>query len=212
MYARICLVVIIAVLLGICDPAGSAGAVTQWTYEDTFDLRIPADPATSKGWMVDAVLDVPDHITIEDLDVSVSLTHTCVFDLQLFLTDPSGGTVVLNYYGLSDYFEGENYEQTVFDDEALVSIQDATAPFTGRFRPVESLAAFDGQDAYGSWALRIYDGFAVDSGQLETFGLTINTTAVPEPTTTALTLLGLGLVRLSTLRRSPGRSSRGLLG
>jgi subtilisin-like proprotein convertase family protein len=123
----------------------------------------------------------------------VSLNHTKVFDLRLSLTSPSGTTVLLNSYDpFTGYFEGQHYQQTIFDDEAAVSIADAVPPFEGRYRPLadDGLSAFDGQDACGAWRLRIYDAYYVDTGALEAFGLVITT---PEPATALILIVGLGL-------------------
>jgi subtilisin-like proprotein convertase family protein len=160
-------------------------------YEGQFDLLIPADADASKGWMEDAIIEVPHHLTVHDLDVSVSLTHTNVFDLQLFVESPSGTQVLLNMYDpYTGYAKMEDYQGTIFDDEADTPIGDASAPFQGRFIPLESLAAFDGEDAYGQWRLHVYDSWAMDTGHLDAFGLAVT---VPEPATTAFVLLGVGL-------------------
>jgi subtilisin-like proprotein convertase family protein len=107
--------------------------------------------------MYDAVIDIPEHFNISDLDVSINLTHSNVFDLQVFLVSPSGTVVCLNMYNPDEFFEGGDYINTIFDDEAGTPIGQGEPAFTGRFRPRDSLAAFDGQDAYGLWRLRIYD-------------------------------------------------------
>jgi subtilisin-like proprotein convertase family protein len=193
--------VAIVVLLSLGVPMRAGHAELVWSYDDWFDQAIPADQEATKGWMDDAIIEVPDHLIIADLDVSVSLTHTNVFDLQLIVTSPSGTSVVLNSYdSFTEYFSGENYRQTVFDDEADVSIADATPPFSGRFCPDanEALSAFDGEDAFGCWRLQIYDAHYGDAGRLDAFGLTITT---PEPATATLLLGGLGIVRFVRRRR-----------
>ena len=40
---------------------------------------------------------------------------------------------------------GQNFRNTILADDAPISIADGQAPFTGRFRPLNPLAAFDGQ-------------------------------------------------------------------
>ncbi len=155
------------------------------TYGGQYDLRIPADTEDSRGWMNDAVVDVPDHLAICDVDVRISLTHTKAFDLRIFLQSPAGARICLNTYNpFSEYFEGENYTQTVFDDEAEIPINQGQPPFTGRFRPREDrLAAFDGEDCFGPWRLQIYDAFYMDTGNLNSFELFIT---VIEPATLSL--------------------------
>ncbi len=165
-----------------------------YIYGGDFNLPIPAEPNSSKGWMDDAVIEVPDHFTIRDLDVGISLTHTSAFDLQIFLQSPAGTRICLNMYDFEkEFFEGQDYTNTVFDDEAELSIVDANAPFTGSFRPIDELSEFDGTASFGQWRLQIYDAFHADTGTFNHFELIFTT---PEPATTVLLILGLGLMRL----------------
>lgn len=171
-------------------------------YGGDFNLRIPADPNntnTTKGWMDNAIIEISDHFPIADLDVGVSLTHSKVFDLQLYLQSPTGTRLCLNMYNVDEYFNGENYTLTVFDDEAELSIEQGQPPFIGRFRPEPGnlLAIFDGLDAYGSWRLQINDMYYADSGVLDRFELIIT---IPEPTTALLLALGVVLMHLRKSR------------
>jgi len=179
------------------DPNSSANPVH--TYGGEFDLEIPADPDDSKGWMVDAVIEVPDNITIEDLDVGISLTHDNVSDLQIILESPSGTTAILNMYDLSEeYVEGEDYVDTIFDDEAETPIGEAEPPFPGRYQPQDPLSVFDGENAQGTWRLRIYDAHYADTGSLESVELMIT---ILEPATAVILIFG---VAFATLLRPRG--------
>jgi subtilisin-like proprotein convertase family protein len=192
---------IVAVLLGVGALSFPVFADEVYTYSGDFNLQIPAEPDTSKGWMADAVIQVSDPFTIYDLDVGITLTHSSVFDLQIFLQSPEGTRLCLNMYEpLSEFFQGEDYTQTVFDDEAEVPIEEAEPPFTGRFKPKAGnlLEIFDHQDAYGPWRLQIYDAYYADTGTFENFELTLT---VPEPATVALLVLGAGLAALLRPRR-----------
>jgi hypothetical protein len=107
------------------------------------------------------------------------------------------------YNPFEDFFKGADYRNTVFDDEAPISISEGEAPFEGRFRPLDpaGLAAFDGEDAFGPWRLRIYDAYYMDAGSLESFGLFITAVpTIPEPATMSLVLLGLGGLRWARRR------------
>ncbi len=168
-------------------------------YGGDFDLPIPApdDPQSEygKGWMNDAVIEIPDHFTIYDLDVGITLTHTSVFDLQIFLQSPAGTSLSLNMYDFDEFFEGEDYKDTIFDDEADLPIEEGQPPFTGRFRPRSpaQLSVFDGQDTFGQWKLQIYDAYYYDTGNLDSFEVMIT---IAEPATATLLTLGVGLVAL----------------
>ncbi|NLZ07260.1 MAG: PEP-CTERM sorting domain-containing protein [Phycisphaerae bacterium] len=192
----------VSVLLVVAVWPGAVHADPVVSYGGPFDLPIPADSDATKGSMADAIIDVSDHCIILDLDVVVSVSHTQVFDLQLRITSPSGTTVVLNMYDpFNDYFEGADYSNTVFDDEASVSISEGQPPFEGRFRPIdiEGLSAFDGEDAFGQWHLQIYDAYYMDTGSLTFCELVIT---APEPSAALLLLLGAGLLRRRRQRDS----------
>ncbi len=172
---------------------GCAFALPASIYGGNFNLSIPANDhfQTGKGPMHDAVLGIPYHKIIHDLDVKISLTHPNVFDLHIYLESPSGTSVkLISYDPYTEFFKGQNYVQTIFDDDALVYIKDGIAPFTGRFKPVETsrLSDFNGENIYGSWKLRILDAHYADSGTFQNFELAI---ASPEPDTLSLLLIGI---------------------
>ncbi|MDD5327262.1 MAG: proprotein convertase P-domain-containing protein [Phycisphaerae bacterium] len=189
--------VMLVIMAGAWGSANCLGTVH--IYSGSFNLPIPepnkSDPYISKGRMTDAIINVPDHLTIHDLDIGISLTHTNVFDLQIFLQSPAGTKICLNMYNpYKEFFVGVNYMNTIFDDEATLSIKDASPPFTGRFRPVESyeLSEFDGEDAFGPWHLQVYDMWDYDIGTLNNVELMIST---PEPATFFLLALGAMLLK-----------------
>jgi len=193
--------IILAIVTG-CLPAVVRADVVC-TYSRSFNLRIPASDPATKGWMHDAVIDVPSHLIITDLDVSIDVSHSKVFDLQVFLESPSGSKVLLNMYDpFTEYFNGEDYQGTHFDDEALRSIEQGSAPFAGTYRPLGSLSTFDGQDAYGDWRLSVYDAYYVNTGRFTNFTLEFT---VPEPATAAFLTLGLLLATFATGRRHASR-------
>ena len=148
---------------------------------------------------VSSTLTVNSHMTITDLNGLIgNLTHTWDGDLFIQLQSPVGTTVTLsNRHGGS----GDNYINTVFDDEAVTAIGSGSAPFTGSFRPDQLLSAFDGQDAFGVWTLRVADQAGLDVGSINRWGIdiTAQNQSVPEPA--SLVLAGLALAGLAFTRR-----------
>jgi subtilisin-like proprotein convertase family protein len=175
-------------------------APVYFCYEDNFNLPIPQDPDFSKGWMADAVINIPDHHIIKDLDIEVNITHTNVFDLQLFLVSPAGTTVCLNKYTIPEFFIKANYIDTIFDDQATLSIKQGQAPFTGRYHPLNPLNVFNGQDTFGLWQLRIYDAYYSDRGKLDSYGLFVS--GVPEPSTFLILVMGAVFAKLCRIGKS----------
>jgi subtilisin-like proprotein convertase family protein len=122
---------------------------------------------------------------VVDLNVRVTIYHTWDADLSIMLIAPG--------YDSSDLSSGnggsgDNYINTVFDDEAAVSIINGTAPFTGSYRPEQPLSKFDSLPLTGSWVLKVRDNAAGDTGQLVSWCLlftryieTGNVTGIEQP-------------------------------
>jgi len=173
-------------------------------YSHTMDFNLPIpspdDPQSEycRGWMDDAIIEIPHHFIIDDLDVFIDLIHEGIVDLKIVLQSPAGTNIVLNQAGnMAFIVRGQDggitayggSVQWLFDDEAIISIEEATEPFIGSFRPTRNLSSFDNEDAYGPWCLSIYDSLDAHVGVLDSFGLVITT---PEPATAVLLMLGAG--------------------
>jgi subtilisin-like proprotein convertase family protein/subtilisin family serine protease len=114
--------------------------------------------------------------TIADLEVSLDLTHSWDSDLSVFLIAPDGTRIEL----FSDVGgSGDNFRNTVLDDEAETAIADGVAPFKGLFRPAGSLDILQGQFITGKWTLEITDDTAGDIGTLDAWSLWID--VIPRP-------------------------------
>ena len=108
--------------------------------------------------------------TINDLNVTLNITHGNDADLVVQLIAPNGRIVLLsNGRGGA----ANNFTNTVFDDEAATSIAAGSAPFTGSFRPERPLSAFDGFDPNGVWTIRIVDEASGNAGVLVDWSLTM---------------------------------------
>ena len=101
-------------------------------------------------------LDIFDQAVIQDLNVNVSIDHSYIGDLSLYLIAPDNTRVKLAQ-NLGD--NQDNYKETVFDQEATGSIVFALPPFTGLYRPQEDLSVFNGKNLKGRWTLEIVDLF-----------------------------------------------------
>jgi subtilisin-like proprotein convertase family protein len=108
---------------------------------------------------------------IADLNLTLNITHTYTGDLSIFLISPSGTRVRLISETLAR--SGDDFQGTVFDDQAAIAITAGNPPFIGTFRPEQAFSAFRGQDTLGNWVLEINDNFGGDTGTLNSWSLDI---------------------------------------
>lgn len=111
------------------------------------------------GISTQSILTIGSNITVSDLNVQVDVGFPYAGDLKIYLQSPSGTQVMLSNMNGG---EGSDFAGTIFDDEASQPIGAGVAPFSGSYRPDESLAAFDGENAAGDWTLFIDADFNVD--------------------------------------------------
>lgn len=96
-----------------------------------------------------------------------------------------GGGMALALGGDYQPFTG-----TILDDEASVSITEGVGPYTGRYRPVESLSAFDGTNTRGVWRLEVRDTATGNTGVLNNWSLLFNEAQDTPPDTSYVGYIG----------------------
>jgi subtilisin-like proprotein convertase family protein len=133
-------------------------------------VAIPDDNAAGAA----STVFVPERGRIKDLNVTIgSLQHGWVGDVVIDLIGPDGTRVRLAEHPRGPDYNGKNFVNTVFDDEAAQSISAGIAPFTGSFRPQnDQLSRFDGKSRRGTWTLIVRDLFEDDIGTLNAWGVT----------------------------------------
>jgi agmatine deiminase len=114
---------------------------------------------------------------------TAGLNHAWVGDLEVSLISPANTTVVLMNQPGGPNNGGWNFCQTLLDDQStgknIQAITLSDEPHVGSFRPANLLSAFNGQDANGTWRLRVRDLGASDVGSLRRFSVLISGTLPP---------------------------------
>ncbi len=112
---------------------------------------------------------------LQDVDVTVDITHPNAADIDLFLTSPSGRRIDLVTDvggGNDDLFHG-----TTFDDQAGTPVADLPLPANGvaftTVVPEGALSAFLGEDPNGTWTLTAVDDSSGNIGRLNGWTLTL---------------------------------------
>ena len=161
----------LAMALSVLPAVADDGAVALGAEADRYgppeslDLQPPAANhvairstnfgTVTAGNTTDFVFDVPDHMTITDLDVA----------LDLETVDPAQAIVDLAHGGVSVTLLDQpdcttDDVDVVLDDEATVPADDACIAFPspgllGRVGPSGPLSVFDGMDVRGEWTLTV---------------------------------------------------------
>ncbi len=154
---------------------------TNGVYSDA--LQTPLSIPDSDAAGVADCFTISDTTVIDDLEVTLDVSHTYVGDLVIVLghlSEETGTTVTLidrpGVPASSLGCSGDDIDVTL-DDEAPAAAEDACGnrpAITGRLRPNEPLAMFDGESIGGGWTLRIADRASADVGTLNGWSLILN--------------------------------------
>src|SRR5256885_7646280 len=111
---------------------------------------------------------VPDVATVQRVVAKINLNHTWDSDLNISLKSMAGPNVDLSS---GNGGSGDNYLNTVFDNNCMNSILSGAPPFSGCFKPEGMLPVFMGQPSNGTWTLTISDTAPGDFGTLNSWNL-----------------------------------------
>jgi uncharacterized repeat protein (TIGR01451 family) len=141
------------------------GKKSEPDYPST-DTPIPISDNTTHT----STIAVTDDQTVLGIRVTLNITHTYDGDLDITLINPQGTRVLL----VADRGgTGENFVNTVFDDDATTPIGSGSAPFTGSFQPEQPLSGATGGSSLGDWVLEVVDDAGSDTGSLNDWTLTL---------------------------------------
>ncbi|MFZ4575250.1 MAG: choice-of-anchor X domain-containing protein [Phycisphaerales bacterium] len=182
--------------LALALAAGVCGSLTgiaagQTTYNSTTTpVALPDNPT------IDNSITVADSYTLSDVNVRINITHTFDSDLDMILVVPGATQYV--HLATDVGSSGDNFVNTVFDQQAATAITAGTAPFTGSFRPeggtasgfivataltgltnLANLDSLNGTNSAGTWTLRIDDDATGDIGTLNSWSLILTAAGAP---------------------------------
>lgn len=165
------LIVIVLALIAFTMPAQ---AQTGGTFSASPNIAIP-----DQGGPVFSSITIPNGIAIENIVVSVNITHTHSSDLRIRLTH--NGQQVSLMSGLGSATCSADGLNVTFADIAAQGLSsydcaNTNATVSGLWRPEGSLNTFVGMDAGGVWELAVQDVVVSDSGTLRSWAITLNTT------------------------------------
>ncbi|HZN64500.1 MAG TPA: choice-of-anchor C family protein [Tepidisphaeraceae bacterium] len=127
----------------------------------------PIDPEFVPGYAVSTLSasGIVGRVVDVDVNLNMSATNPAV---SATLYSPSG--TILLFQSLSG-----SLVDTTLDDEAPTSVAAGSSPYTGRYRPLEPLATFDGTNPNGTWQLEFVNESLAAGGTLNSWSITVTT-------------------------------------
>ncbi|MFC1849132.1 M43 family zinc metalloprotease [candidate division CSSED10-310 bacterium] len=180
---------------GSTQTASGLSVLTTTTYVSTdVPKAIPDRVGTDPQVFIRSAINVASTGTVRDVDVIITdITHPNDTDLDIYLRHPGLTFVELS---TDNGGNGNNYRDTVFDDEAATSITAGSAAFSGDFRPEGVLSNLDWKNAFGTWYLYVSDDKKNNAGNLNAWSLRL-TVATPVTTFNNLTVTAGSTVMLN---------------
>ena len=111
--------------------------------------------------------------SLTKMEVIVSIEHTNVGVLGVYLKSPAGTMIPLSVHHGG---HGHNFYPTFKDDadESIADIRTSNEPFEDKYRPDNPLSSFNGENPNGEWKLIVYDDSAGETGKLKGWDLLIS--------------------------------------
>ena len=154
-----------------------------------------------------ATITVGENFSLSDVNITLlGLSHTFWGDLDISLSH--GGTTI---WLTTDNGGGSDPSGDYTFDDQSATLVTALGPTGGTFQSQQLLAAFNGMSAFGDWTLTVTDDAGADAGRLNGWSLSLDglSSAVPEPSTWAMMLLGF--FGLGSMVRASRRKEAGVL-
>lgn len=107
---------------------------------------------------------------LSDLNLNFTIYHSNDSDLYVFLIRDGVSQLQLT---TKNGGSGDNYINTTLDDEASIPISQGSAPFTGVYRPQQSLSAYKDKNMTGNWVMKIFNNSSIVTGQLVNWNMSI---------------------------------------
>ena len=151
---------------------------TPYSSADNLGIAIPdGGGANVQGTPIFNSLNIPDVGVVDEIKVSVDVSHTYIGDLIIQIQDPLD-VAFTNVWARDCNTSGFDNIDVTFDDNAG-EIACAT-PTSGTYAPNGELSTFNGVDYNGDWQIILVDFFNGDTGTLNSWGIELCSTTVTQ--------------------------------
>ncbi|MFK5889418.1 MAG: M12 family metallo-peptidase [Flavobacteriaceae bacterium] len=138
---------------------------TTTTYADA-PIAIPDNSTVGAT----STINVPNNITISDVNIGVNITHQWIGDIELNITSPSNKTVQL----IASSSCAPANMSVIFNDDGNSALCNGAAPgYSGVIKPSGNLSDYNGDNAQGVWTLFMEDQGQDDIGSLTSWNVEV---------------------------------------
>jgi len=140
------------------------------TVFDAADTPLNIPDNDSNG--VTSFIQVAESFAIEEVKVSVNITHTWVGDLTITLQSPNGTLIELISGSCAS---GDDMSVTFVDSGNTINCLPSTPVLSGLVRPTQALSGLISENSTGTWKLIVEDDGPQDTGILNSWSLELCT-------------------------------------
>ena len=149
---------------------------TTYSSANNLGLAIPDGPAANtQGTPVFNNLNIPDAGNVDEIKVTVDVTHSYIGDLIIQIQDPNDAQFA-NVWARSCNDAQYGNISVTFDDTASPFV--CASPTTGTYAPAAPLNVFNGVDQQGDWQIALVDFYNGDTGTLNSWSIDLCSTTI----------------------------------
>ncbi|MFY0602378.1 MAG: S8 family serine peptidase [Flavobacteriaceae bacterium] len=153
----------------------TGGSDCTYTYTAT-DFSSAFVNALQANQTASVPISVTDDVVIDKITANVTIDHTNVSNLRVFLQEPSALGSNNTFLLENPCDDTDNIDATFDDDGAALSCSTTEPAITGTIAPFDNLSNHRGKNSIGTWFIAMQDVVAGDGGSITAATITICTT------------------------------------
>ena len=143
---------------------------TSCTTYQSADIPKSIPDANTAG--VVSTINVPSNFLVSDVNVSLNISHSWLWDLQVYLKAPNGTEILIYDRTCGSSGQQRQSIDATFDDDAIsFACNNASPAISGITKSEQLLSSFNGISSIGTWQLKVVDNSHGDVGVLNNWSI-----------------------------------------
>jgi len=119
-----------------------------------------------------SIINVQDDFLISDVNVIIDITHTSIWDIQIYLKAPSGTEILIYDRSCGSSSVLRKNVNATFDDAAASAVcNNADPAISGVTKSDNELSIFNGLSSLGDWEIKVVDNSSDDIGSINDWSI-----------------------------------------